>query len=129
MRKLELSRAEYNDFVWPSMALPTKDAAELETLIAVKAKLKAAGEPLPMDAEARQAEAEGHFRFTNYSAPRDVELLLEEDEHKLLKARLKNFLPHLTGFAAEAFFELTQKLEKAEKVDVVAEPKLKAVGE
>lgn len=131
MRKVELLRAEYNDFVWPSMILPTKEVAQLETLIAVKTKLKAVGEPLPMDAEARAAEADGHFRFVNYRASNDVTLLLEEDEHKWLKARLKDFLPHMTGYAAEAFHELLQKVDQAEKVEVQAttEPKLKAMGE
>ena len=121
MRKVPLSRAEYNDIIWPSMVLPTKDSGQLETLIALRSKLKAVGEPQPFGPEDRQAEAEGHFRFANYRAATDVEILLEEEEHKMLRARLKEFLPHMTGFAAEAFYELMQKIEGAEKVDVKAE--------
>lgn len=121
MRQIHLTMVEYREFVWTAVnRLPSQDEQELGTQIEVKRKLKALGHELPLSDEDREAVAQGEVRYPGYTVDGPVDLVLEEDEWRWLKARLRKWLPFVSGYAGEDFHELLRKVDAAEKFDVQA---------
>lgn len=129
MREIALTATEYREFVWQAVQkLPSKDVAEAGTQRDVSRKLKALGYELPLSERDTERAAEGALVYHDYATSGDVALLLEEEEWRWLKDRLRKYLPALTGYASDDFLALLDKVDGAEKVEV-APARPQAVGE
>lgn len=118
MRKVEIGKHEFAEIVWPAVhRLPAKDVQENGVVVGLSKKLKAVGQPRPLNEREQKAEDEGQLVFPDYVVDGAVELLLEDEEWRLLKDRVKKWLPNLTGYAAQMFGELLERIESAEKIE------------
>jgi hypothetical protein len=109
---------EYREFVWAAVnRLPAKDGTELATQVEVNRKLKALGHELRLSKEDQEAVDAGELRYPGYTTYGPVDLVIEDEEWRWLKDRLRKYIPLLTGFAGEDFQALLTKVDGAEKFD------------
>lgn len=122
MRNVEVTKDEYNDFLYPAVGGSTaKSEQELETALRVMKKINAPDVTTVLEVPAdqlRAAEARGQrlLPTRKLSAPK-MELILEEDEWKLVVERLKAYIPQVTLLGAEALYNFLQKLVNADAED------------
>lgn len=118
MRKVEIEKNEFEQIVWPAVhKLPSKDVQENGVIVGISKKLKAVGYAKPLTERELQAEAEGILVFPDYAVDEAVTLILEDEEWRTLKDRVKKWLPQLTGYASEMFAACLERIEGAEKIE------------
>lgn len=116
MREVKLNRSQYGVLFGALANTPSANEEEMEVSVRLMRKVKAKGEPVDGGEAQRRAEAEGHIYFPAYRVTGDVSLMIEEDEHRTLAAKLKKYLPQITGQGAEMYLELIHTVRDAEQV-------------
>lgn len=122
MRKVEITRDEFNDFLYPAVGgSSAQSEQELETALRVMKKLHdpESTQIIEIPEDQRRAAQEAGQRILpvrRLKAP-DMKLVLEEDEHRLIVERLKAYIPKVTLLGAEALYDFLQKLVNANVED------------
>ena len=114
MRIVTLEKAEYEELVWPAVhKLPAKDFNENRVVAGISKKLRRLGQPKPLSEAEQQAIKDGMTVFQDYAVDGKVTLYLEEEEWRLLRDRLRQWVTYISGYAAEMMDACYEKIDTA----------------
>lgn len=122
MRRVVITADLFDTFLFPQLAQSNaKTDSERETALRILKKIKdpaiTTEKPLTRREEQLQEDGERVFHYRILIGD-EIELLLEEDEWKFIKTRLKDNAGGVALLALEDFNELLEILDKAEEVKV-----------
>ena len=118
MRAITVKRDQFNDFLFPAIARSAaKDEQELEVAVRVLKKVKDPDKTYEEDIpkpqlEMAQSSGQKIYPFRKL-APPDHKFIFEEDEHKLIVDRLREFLKTVSLIAAEEFLDFFKTVRDA----------------
>jgi hypothetical protein len=116
MKKVTFTNEEFTRFVWgPFVSGTAKSEDELEVSIRVLKKFKAASLPR----EITEAEKEQGVIPHRSLKKSPTHFLFEEDEHRNLLARLRDFLPKVVIAIAEEYHDVLMRVKDAEEPKTV----------
>lgn len=110
MRAVHLNKEQFDNFLYPAIARSSaKDEQEMEVAVRVLKKLKDPSvtyeeELHHHDVEVAKQKGQKLYPFRKLDPPEHT-FYLEEEEHRLITDRLKEFLKTISLIAAEEFLD------------------------
>jgi len=122
MRKLTLTAHQFNNFVYPNVATNTaKGDGNWECALRVMTILNNPEftKEIPKTAAETKAEAEGRATYQlRHLLDESAEFLLQDDEHRMIRDKVKGARDDIALMAAADFEATLQAINDAEKTEV-----------
>ncbi len=114
MREFQMSSSEFTRFFWPAFVKSGGSEDELERAVRVLRKVKEISSARVLTVG---EEEKGIIPNRTLDHP-SARLLLEEDEHSLVKQRLLAWIPFVSFAVADELHDFVEKVKSAERFDV-----------